>query len=162
MKRQLKRKPKKTTVEVVETEVSVRKRGRKSEAELARALPPEDVLDDKERDFFDGMGDSNGEKIENPFVELRNLITEDGIDVKTVLTSDQVLHMHKLDMMEELLGEDAQALQMLRRFKQTYMKFIINKDGLSRKQFIEALHKGAEKAEQARERQQLKNVLPAV
>lgn len=141
---------------------SASRKGRKSEQELARALPPEDVLSENERDFFDSAEDARDDKVENPFVELRNLITGQGIDVKTVLTSDQILHMHKLDMMESLLSEDPEALETLRRFKKTYMTYIINKEGLSRKQFIEALHKGAEKAEQAKERHQLKNIMPAV
>jgi len=115
---------------------------------------------------------------ESPFKELLNLISSDDIEVKTVLTENQVTRLQKMGMLYALLetagdslpknskdydkrvGNIEKVKDLVDNYSNCFMKLIINKDGLSRKQFIEALHKGSEKAEQSQQQklQKLLNV----
>lgn len=108
---------------------------------------------------------ADNEKVDNPFIELRNLITKKGIDTRTILTEQQAIRLHRLrrisDIYHEEIGSiktnDIERLENMRKckslvdsFGNDFMTLIINTDGTSRKQFIDALHKGAEKAEEAK------------
>jgi hypothetical protein len=99
--------------------------------------------------------ETGNEKIDNPFIELRHLITNKDIDVKTILTDEQIVMAHKLNNLSHILimseDEDAEkGAERLNFFINNMFSLRINKDGTSRKQFIEALHKGSERAEQAK------------
>lgn len=154
--RKIKKNPHKAVV------VVPKKRGALSEQERSLILGREDVVQHEEFKDFDGGDEPLENKSDNPFLELRALITGKDIDTKTVLTNEQIVHMHKLDMLEEFFNDEEEASLILERFKNSYMKYVINKDGISRKQFIEALQRGAEKAEQAQASKVLKGLLPAV
>lgn len=116
------------------------------------------------------------EDSDSAFKELRNLITSKDIDVKTVLSVNQITRLQKLSMLHKLLqsGRDNLPLDtpdfevrqknidkvatLVYHFQNTFMKLVINKEGLSRKQFIEALHKGEEKVQQSQQ-QKLQQIL---
>jgi len=132
----------------------------------------------EEHDFDEEEEDTEREDSDNPFKELRNLITAKDIDVKTVLSEKQVTRLQKINMLHSLLQTAETNLpvkskdylarkesiikvrKLVDNYQNSFMKLIINKDGLSRKQFIEALHKGSEKAEQSQQQkiQQLLNI----
>lgn len=101
------------------------------------------------------LGNEKDKEENNPFKELRHLITDQHIDVKSILTEKQVTVNHKLNTLQNLFemedsSEARKCADMLKHFSNRYMTLVINKDGLSRKQFIEALHRGGDKAEEAR------------
>jgi hypothetical protein len=102
------------------------------------------------------LGDEKSRDDNNPFKELRHLISDQQIDVKSILTDKQITVNHKLNTLQNLFemesgSEEAQkCAQMLKHFSNRYMTLVINKDGLSRRQFIEALHRGGDRAEEAR------------
>lgn len=149
-----------------------KERERKEEAATLKEMSnikENPALKELEEPFNDAdfvtVADDN--KVENPFVELRNLITSKNIEVKTILTPRQVTINHKLRTVSEQLRSSVAVLkrsgiskeridninlvsQMIHNFSYDWLTLIINKDGTSRKQFIEALHKGAEKAEEAK------------
>jgi hypothetical protein len=100
--------------------------------------------------------DNDNMSNDNPFKELKNLISKQDIDVKSLLTDKQIVINHKLNMLQKLYEMDSsessmECATMLKYFTNRYMTLVINKDGMSRKQFIEALHKGEDKANQARQ-----------
>jgi hypothetical protein len=100
--------------------------------------------------------DNDNMNNDNPFKELKNLISRQDIDVKSLLTDKQIVINHKLNMLQKLYEMDGsksstECATMLKYFTNRYMTLVINKDGMSRKQFIEALHKGEDKAQQARQ-----------
>lgn len=115
-------------------------------------------------DIDEEIPDDN--KIDNPFIELRNLISSKEIDVKTVLNSTQIVRLQKLNILEDLIDEGQDNMSndnntkrrknlekikgLLKNYQNNYMKLVINREGLSRKQFIEALHKGSDKAEESK------------
>lgn len=124
----------------------------------------------KEAQSLENMDSTNesDEKVKNPFVELKNLITEKNIKVKTILTEKQIIRLHRIqtvisdlnvtlsDFPENIKNATQRKKSMiavkklLEEYNNNFMTLVINKDGLSRKQFIEALHKGSEKAEEAK------------
>ena len=93
---------------------------------------------------------------DNPFKELKNLISKDDIDVKTILTDEQSIITHKLNTLEQMFRMEKsksgnKCAEMLKFFSNRYMILAINKNGISRTQFIDALHKGEDKIQQAKQ-----------
>lgn len=112
-----------------------------------------------ERESFQGLiNDDDFEDVtpapsdDNPFKELENLITAKGIDVKTVLTDRQVMVMHKLSTLQRLYEDEGhrEGAALIKHYADRFMVLIINKNGLSRSQFIEGIGRGRERAEEAR------------
>lgn len=108
---------------------------------------PAGILDND--DFEESMTDT---KEDNPFKELENLITSKDINVKTFLTDRQVVVMHKLETLYGMYKNagEMQSANMIKNYGTTFMTLIINKGGLSRSQYIEAIGRGREKAEETR------------
>lgn len=130
----------------------MQKKGEKREkSKKAEPVPfPEEspgLLDDDFESY-----DRRAGQDDNPFKELENLITDKAIDVKTFLTDRQVVLMHKLETLKQIYEDagDSEGAAMIRHFSQRFMTLIINKDGLSRSQFIEAIGRGRERAEEAK------------
>lgn len=118
--------------------------------EELKALEGSRILNDD----FD-MGREKDSDDNNPFKELRHLITSKNIDVKTLLTEKQIIVNHKLNTLQNQLdmedsSEAKKCAKMLDFFSNRYMTLVINKEGKSRQQFIEALHRGGDRAEEAR------------
>lgn len=93
---------------------------------------------------------------DNPFKELKNLISKQDIDVKTILTDEQTIITHKLNTLEQMFRMEhskssTDCAEMLKYFSDRYMTLAISKNGISRTQFIEALHKGDDKIQQSRQ-----------
>ena len=118
-----------------------------SYTELEDVGEPVGILD--EEDFSESRLTS-GE--DNPFKELENLITSKDIEVKTFLTDRQVVVMHKLGNLYDIYQEagETSSAKMIKNYARTFMTLIINKNGLSRTQYIEAIGRGREKAEESR------------
>ena len=111
-------------------------------------LPIKGIID--EDDFIEQ--DYRRHQDDNPFRELETLVTGQGIDLKTLLTERQVVVMHKLSTLQKLYEEEGitEASTLIEHFATRFMTLIINKDGLSRSQYIEAIGKGRERAEESR------------
>lgn len=117
--------------------------------EVEASLPG--VLDD------DDFSETDYQSVEtNPFKELENLISSKNIDVKTFLTERQVVHMHKLGTLYDLYRAAGMtdAATLIKGFADRFMTLIINKGGLSRSQFIEAIGRGRERAEEEQRRRE--------
>ena len=89
---------------------------------------------------------------DNPFKELQTLVTAKDIDVKTFLSERQVVVMHKLSTLSALFhtAGNEEGAGMIDHYINRFMTLIINKNGLSRSQYIEAIGKGRERAEESR------------
>jgi len=101
------------------------------------------------------IAESENDNYDNPFKELRNLIDDKKINVKTILTENQIIINHKLDGICSILDNQKdeyskKASELISRFSKQFMTLSINKDGKSRSQFIEALHKGDDKVQEVK------------
>jgi len=127
----------------------------------------EDVIEETKHDklFNENVSIEQSTKNNNedkPFKELDTLINNKGIKTKTILNDSQIIHIHKLETLrqfllqesEKLKNDDFKALEeaahLIENFNNDFMSLLINKEGISRKQFIEAMHNGREKIEQNR------------
>jgi hypothetical protein len=94
---------------------------------------------------------------ENSLVELRNLINKKDIDVKTILSSDQILVIHKIDTIERVFREYGADLpdeerrealkcaSLCKLYTNRFFELSINNGGISRKQYLEGVHKSEER-----------------
>lgn len=99
--------------------------------------------------------ESENKDNDNPFKELRNLIDDKKIDVKTILSENQIVINHKLSTICSVLDNhkddgSKKASELIKAFSNRFMVLSINKEGLSRKQFIDALHKGDDKVQEVK------------
>lgn len=115
-------------------------------------------VDDEKRGFIldEDVSLEKKNDDDNPFKELKNLISKQEIDVKTVLNDHQVIALHKLNTLEQVFRNDDnlkshECAELLKYFTERYMTLVINKEGLSRRQFIDALHKGDEKVQESKQ-----------
>lgn len=85
----------------------------------------------------------------NSFKEISKLLTEDGIRSKTILNDKQIRYLTRIESMYEIYMENGMNYQakQLKIIARNFMTMVVNKDGSSRKQFIEAMQRGADRAE---------------
>lgn len=85
----------------------------------------------------------------NPFKEIAKLINSDDIKSKSILTGKQIIILTKLETVRDMYIQNDfiyQAKQIDLLVK-NFMVLVISKDGTSRKQFIEAMQRGSDRAE---------------
>lgn len=105
----------------------------------------------------DSTTDFEEPPVENSLVELRNLINKKDIDVKTILSSEQILVIHKIDTVERVFREYGNDLpeeerrealkcaSLCKLYTNRFFELSINNGGISRKQYLEGVHKSEER-----------------
>lgn len=137
-------------------------------------LPIEDINSLTNLSDLEDMDEESNKKVDNPFLELRQLVSDKKINVKTILTEPQIIRLHRINTVindldvsiesfdksnrnsEERIKAMNNVKKLLTGYTNNFMTLVINKEGTSRKQFIEALSKGTEKAEESRRDKTLK------
>lgn len=107
---------------------------------------------------FESLGVQNiNEKEESPFKDLKTMVNKEDIDVKTYLTSEQIEQAHRINNFAEVLRNEyndkdcQEAVKLLDFFTQRAFELKVNKDGLSRKEFIQIVGEGEKKVQEAQQ-----------
>lgn len=94
---------------------------------------------------------------ESIYKDLKTMVTKEDIDTKTILTPDQIERAHRLDMFRETLEEDnenedvKESIRLIQYFNKRMFELKVNKNGLSREQFIKIVEGGERKIQEAQQ-----------